>query len=168
MPFARPLRALCSTCRLQARALVPLSAPQAAASTQPRPRRSKSISSSPHTSRSGAPRPDAADDDDYYALLLSQPLPVSATAQRPTAPPASASGPNSPTPGPDATRSAQQQQTPTDLASRARVIFGSRLAGPAARAAREESYEAMRARGEGEWIAGTWIPPRPGEPDNCC
>ena len=26
----------------------------------------------------------------------------------------------------------------------------------------------MKARGEGEWIAGTWIPPRPAEPDNCC
>ena len=26
----------------------------------------------------------------------------------------------------------------------------------------------MQARGEGEWIAETWIPPKPSEPDNCC
>lgn len=44
--------------------------------------------------------------------------------------------------------------------SKARVVFGSRLAGPAER--REELNKASTN------IAGVMVPPRPSEPDNCC
>ncbi|KAI9700990.1 MAG: hypothetical protein M1820_006635 [Bogoriella megaspora] len=44
--------------------------------------------------------------------------------------------------------------------SKARVVFGSRLAGPAER--RDELNRASTK------IAGVLVPPRPSEPDNCC
>ncbi|KAL9088033.1 MAG: hypothetical protein Q9165_006374 [Trypethelium subeluteriae] len=44
--------------------------------------------------------------------------------------------------------------------SRARVVFGSRLAGPAER--REQLNR------ESTNVAGVMVPPRPAEPDNCC
>ncbi|KAI9656604.1 MAG: hypothetical protein M1821_004811 [Bathelium mastoideum] len=44
--------------------------------------------------------------------------------------------------------------------SKARVVFGSRLAGPA-----ERREELNRASTE---VAGVKVPPRPSEPDNCC
>jgi len=43
---------------------------------------------------------------------------------------------------------------------KARVIFGTRLAGPT------ERHEAKRKGGR--VVAGVWIPPRPVEPDDCC
>lgn len=44
--------------------------------------------------------------------------------------------------------------------ARARVVFGSRLAGPA------DHRDEMRRRSVS--IAGVLVPPRPTEPDNCC
>lgn len=43
---------------------------------------------------------------------------------------------------------------------KARVVFGSRLAGPVARRAELERKSTL--------IAGVLVPPRPAEPDNCC
>lgn len=59
-----------------------------------------------------------------------------------------------PTPSADTTSSASAQ---------ARVIFGSRLLGPAERA---ERLAAIRS--QSRIIAGVLVPPRPEEPDNCC
>jgi hypothetical protein len=50
---------------------------------------------------------------------------------------------------------------PADL--KARIIFGSRLAGPAERA---ERLAAIRTKST--LIAGVMVPPKPDEPDNCC
>jgi hypothetical protein len=47
--------------------------------------------------------------------------------------------------------------------AKARVVFGSRLAGPGQSEARRRMKEQR-----GEMVAGVWIPPRPEEPDNCC
>jgi hypothetical protein len=47
-----------------------------------------------------------------------------------------------------------------ELLAKARVVFGSRLAGPAERA------DVKRA--ESTLIAGVLVPPKPAEPDNCC
>ncbi|KAK4165652.1 oxidoreductase-like protein [Cladorrhinum sp. PSN259] len=47
--------------------------------------------------------------------------------------------------------------------SRARVIFGSSLAGPAERAER-----LARIKNQSRLIAGVLVPPKPEEPDNCC
>ncbi|KAI1388062.1 oxidoreductase-like protein [Hypoxylon trugodes] len=52
---------------------------------------------------------------------------------------------------------------PATAQEKARIIFGSRLAGPAERA---ERLEAIRNRST--LIAGVLVPPRPEEPDNCC
>ncbi|KAH9886618.1 oxidoreductase-like protein [Xylariomycetidae sp. FL2044] len=53
--------------------------------------------------------------------------------------------------------------TPATAQEKARIVFGSRLVGPAERA---ERLEAMRKRST--WVAGILVPPRPEEPDNCC
>ncbi|KAI2466301.1 oxidoreductase-like protein [Annulohypoxylon bovei var. microspora] len=52
---------------------------------------------------------------------------------------------------------------PATAQEKARIIFGSRLVGPAERA---ERLAAIRNRST--LIAGVLVPPRPEEPDNCC
>ncbi|KAF2111639.1 oxidoreductase-like protein [Lophiotrema nucula] len=67
-----------------------------------------------------------------------------------------------------ATRTAPEPPPPEDLPmtekeetlQKARVVFGSRLAGPAERKA--------EILGKSRTIAGITVPPRPTEPDNCC
>ncbi|KAK0707655.1 oxidoreductase-like protein [Lasiosphaeris hirsuta] len=54
-------------------------------------------------------------------------------------------------------------QALNDAEARARVVFGSTLAGPAERA---ERLAAIRNRSR--LVAGVMVPPRPEEPDNCC
>jgi len=65
------------------------------------------------------------------------------------------------TPLPNSAAETQPSKEPTrkDREDRARIIFGSRLAGPARR-----SELASRSRS----IAGVLVPPKPVEPDNCC
>ncbi|KAI1468981.1 oxidoreductase-like protein [Daldinia caldariorum] len=67
---------------------------------------------------------------------------------------------------PSSSSSATGPETSTNPATaqeKARIIFGSRLAGPAERA---ERLAAIRNRST--LIAGVLVPPRPEEPDNCC
>ncbi|RCI15799.1 hypothetical protein L249_2561 [Ophiocordyceps polyrhachis-furcata BCC 54312] len=52
---------------------------------------------------------------------------------------------------------------PPTPAERARVVFGSRLLGPAEEADRLASKGARST-----YVAGVVVPPRPEEPDNCC
>ncbi|KAK3332285.1 oxidoreductase-like protein [Cercophora scortea] len=78
-------------------------------------------------------------------------------------------------PSPPAAAAPSQDQKPpappqdpgsNDLDSpqaRARIVFGSSLAGPAERA---ERLAAIRTRSR--LVAGVLVPPRPDEPDNCC
>lgn len=83
---------------------------------------------------------------DYYESLLSQPLPsVTSATRRPTTPPPPTSLPKT-----------DKEET----LAKARVVFGSRLAGPAERRSEIEKKSTL--------IAGVWVPPRPEEPDNCC
>lgn len=74
----------------------------------------------------------------YYESLLAHPLRACATAARPR-------------PAADREEAA---------AARARVVFGSRMAGPAERP--------PAAADGGVLIAGVRVPPQPAEPDNCC
>ncbi|KAL1881489.1 hypothetical protein VTK73DRAFT_3551 [Phialemonium thermophilum] len=75
------------------------------------------------------------------------------------------------TPKDDSAKAATPPPTPTPSAAdgdkspqaQARIIFGSRLLGPAERA---ERLEAIRKRSQ--LIAGVLVPPKPEEPDNCC
>ncbi|KAI0105292.1 oxidoreductase-like protein [Nemania sp. FL0031] len=52
---------------------------------------------------------------------------------------------------------------PATAQDKARIIFGSRLAGPTERADRLQSI-----RDRSTLVAGVLVPPRPEEPDNCC
>jgi hypothetical protein len=52
---------------------------------------------------------------------------------------------------------------PATAEEKARIIFGTRLAGPEDRAKRLEAARSRSTR-----IAGVLVPPKPQEPDNCC
>ena len=82
--------------------------------------------------------------DDYYSLLLSQPLSRTAPDTR--------------------TKSTAGNPHPTNYResniAKARVVFGSRLAGPAERRQELDAKSKL--------VAGMLVPPRPTEPDNCC
>ncbi|KAL8303454.1 hypothetical protein RB600_007078 [Gaeumannomyces tritici] len=108
----------------------------------------------------------------YYELLLDDPLPYRPVKPKADSPPALASsapppGPDSPErggappePNPDPEAAPPQQETSPP---RPGIVFGSSLAGPAARA---ERLAAVRSRSVE--VAGVLVPPRPEEPDNCC
>ena len=82
------------------------------------------------------------DKEDYYSQLLSAPLPTAASAVRKT--------PSSTNTALSANTSSPANPTAASSRPEPRVIFGSRLVGPAVR------------RQEG------WARERPEEPDNCC
>jgi hypothetical protein len=52
---------------------------------------------------------------------------------------------------------------PTTAQEKARIVFGTRLAGPSDRA---ERLKALKNRSD--YIGGVLVPPMPEEPDNCC
>ncbi|KJZ78532.1 hypothetical protein HIM_01923 [Hirsutella minnesotensis 3608] len=52
---------------------------------------------------------------------------------------------------------------PSTAAEKARIVFGSSLAGPA-----EQAERVAAKRSQSTYIAGVLVPPRPEEPDNCC
>ncbi|KAF4595501.1 hypothetical protein GQ602_001114 [Ophiocordyceps camponoti-floridani] len=79
------------------------------------------------------------------------PEPANTTQDRPSAPPRKKK------PG---RKSSTSESSPAD---RARIVFGSRLLGPA-----EEADSAATKRAQSTTIAGVTVPPRPREPDNCC
>ncbi|KAI6082524.1 oxidoreductase-like protein [Hypoxylon rubiginosum] len=115
----------------------------------------------------------------YYEAVLNRPQPIPEV--KPEEPPTSS--PKSPrttakkaptkkakdngaeaTPSSASTSSGPETSAePASAQEKARIIFGSRLAGPAERA---ERLEAIRNRST--LIAGVLVPPRPEEPDNCC
>ncbi|KAI9820211.1 MAG: hypothetical protein M1827_005833 [Pycnora praestabilis] len=84
--------------------------------------------------------------DGYYSLLLEKPLNETTPATR--------TDPEH-TPVSDLPKTDKEERL-----AKARVVFGSRLAGPVERRA-ELNQKSTN-------IAGVMVPPRPGEPDNCC
>ncbi|GJN71802.1 hypothetical protein PLIIFM63780_005861 [Purpureocillium lilacinum] len=52
---------------------------------------------------------------------------------------------------------------PQTAAEKARIVFGSRLLGPA-----EQADRLALKKSQSTYIAGVLVPPRPDEPDNCC
>ncbi|PHH69782.1 hypothetical protein CDD82_7510 [Ophiocordyceps australis] len=52
---------------------------------------------------------------------------------------------------------------PKSAAEKARIVFGSRLLGPA-----EQADRLATKRSQSSYVAGVLVPPRPEEPDNCC
>ncbi|KAK2049394.1 hypothetical protein LZ31DRAFT_457031 [Colletotrichum somersetense] len=83
----------------------------------------------------------------YYEAILNDPQPIPEV--KPEEPPSSSPVPTTP--------------PPKSAAERAAIVFGSPLAGPAARKQRLEEL-----RQKSTVIAGVRVPPRPEEPDNCC
>ncbi|KAF1732730.1 UPF0651 protein, mitochondrial [Beauveria bassiana] len=118
---------------------------------------------------------------EYYDILLRDPTPydttttttttITAKASKPLGSSSAPSPPSSPPPAKTydtiSSRTAYSNSNDTDTATtaaeRARVIFGSRLLGPAERADRAAGRAAQSTT-----IAGVRVPPRPEEPDNCC
>ncbi|KFZ12253.1 hypothetical protein V502_07172 [Pseudogymnoascus sp. VKM F-4520 (FW-2644)] len=98
----------------------------------------------PSTTSSAPEWPQAKPLGPYYESLLTHPLSSAFTAD-----------PHPPPPKTSPPKSAKEENI-----ARARVVFGSRLAGPAERRAELAS--------KSELVAGVWVPPRPEEPDNCC
>lgn len=84
--------------------------------------------------------------DGFYAELLKSPLKKTAPVTRTTPAP----------PPPEQPPKTQKEET----LEKARIIFGSRLAGPGERRAEIEAASKM--------VAGILVPPKPTEPDNCC
>ncbi|KAJ4305174.1 hypothetical protein N0V90_000705 [Kalmusia sp. IMI 367209] len=82
----------------------------------------------------------------FYAELLSKPLSKTQAATRTTPTP----------PPPDSLPKTDNEET----LAKARIVFGSKLAGPA-----ERKREIEAASHE---VAGVLVPPKPTEPDNCC
>ncbi|KAK7750726.1 hypothetical protein SLS62_007277 [Diatrype stigma] len=83
----------------------------------------------------------------------------SATTPTSTSTPTPATSSSAPSPP----ESPEPYAPPATAQEKARIIFGSRLAGPIQRA---ERLAALRDRST--MIAGVLVPPRPEEPDNCC
>ncbi|KAI0544942.1 oxidoreductase-like protein [Xylaria curta] len=118
----------------------------------------------------------------YYESILTKPQPIPKT--KPEEPPVSS--PKSPRSKKAAQKAAAKEESSSSSSSssgttnintkptssepettaqeKARIIFGSRLAGPAEQ--RADRLQAIRERSVR--VAGILVPPRPEEPDNCC
>lgn len=82
----------------------------------------------------------------FYESLLEQPLHTTTSATH---------QPTTPSP-PESLPKTDKEE----VVAKARVVFGSRLAGPAERREEKDKKSVV--------VAGVKVPPRPSEPDNCC
>lgn len=134
---------LCSSCLRKARqALLPRHR-SIGFQNSPRLQQARERHSTAHIARAGE---QATPLDGYYAELLSYPTSALASATR---------TPPRPPPTDELPKTDHE-----DVLQKARIVFGSRLAGPAERRAELEK-KSMN-------IAGVLVPPKPEEPDNCC
>ncbi|EGX91144.1 Oxidoreductase-like protein [Cordyceps militaris CM01] len=106
---------------------------------------------------------------EYYDILLRDPTPYGASINKsddasplPSSP-AAGSRPAKTYETISSRTAYSDSNSSTAAADRARVIFGSRLLGPAERAERAAGRQARATM-----VAGVRVPPRPEEPDNCC
>ncbi|KAM3439846.1 hypothetical protein NHJ13734_003508 [Beauveria thailandica] len=134
--------------------------------------KTKTTTTTDHTSKPDWPQRQPR--GEYYDILLRDPTPYDTTTATKASEPLGAASPAASPPPPPAktydtisSRTAYSNPNDTDTATtaaeRARVIFGSRLLGPAERADRAAGRAAQATT-----IAGVRVPPRPEEPDNCC
>ncbi|PFH58496.1 hypothetical protein XA68_13604 [Ophiocordyceps unilateralis] len=121
--------------------------------TQYAPEKRKQSPSAPPRGTQSESRPEKKPDPQPSA----PPPPEKKQEPRPSAPPARKKKPGR---KPTATSSSAPSTTPTE---RARIVFGSRLLGPA-----EEADRLAAKRARSTTMAGVVVPPRPEEPDNCC
>ncbi|PHH78238.1 hypothetical protein CDD80_7192 [Ophiocordyceps camponoti-rufipedis] len=100
----------------------------------------------------------------YYDILLRHPTPYKPEPRTPQ--PDKTPDPDDRLSTPPRKKKPGRKKPPTSEsapAERARIIFGSRLLGPA-----EEADRAASKRAQSTTVAGVTVPPRPREPDNCC
>lgn len=90
----------------------------------------------------------------YFILNHTNTLPLEMLKKHPS--PLTATLPTTPPPSSDSLPKSQKEQT----LEKARIVFGSKLAGPAERTKEIEAASKV--------IAGVIVPPKPDEPDNCC
>lgn len=129
---------ICSSCR---RALRTNTSPRSIG-LQKGPRILQSRRSKSYIARAGE---QATPLEGFYSALLETPFPKTAPATR---------TPATALPQDDLPKTEREE-----VLAKARVVFGSRLAGPQRRA--EIQKKAVN-------VAGILVPPRPDEPDNCC
>jgi outer membrane biosynthesis protein TonB len=121
-------------------------APVKPAAAAPEPKQKEREPAAPQQKRGRRPREPK---DDKSKSVAPDPTPDPAPTPAPAPAPSSASE----VPG----------SNDNDVQARARVVFGSRLVGPAERAERLAAIRTKSRR-----IAGVLVPPKPEEPDNCC
>ncbi|KAK8922121.1 hypothetical protein H634G_00274 [Metarhizium anisopliae BRIP 53293] len=108
----------------------------------------------------------------YYASILRDPIPYPfshkpeeppSTADPSVLPPHRRPATTATTTTPPARGPEPTTPPPQTAQEKARIIFGSRLLGPAEQAGRLASKQAKST-----YVAGVLVPPQPEEPDNCC
>lgn len=129
----------------------------------PRVPLAKRFATSPPTSET-EPWPQRTPLGDYYTSILHDPIPY-AFSHKPEEPPSTADPSvrprqKRPIPAPAKTQPPPPPQTAQE---KARLIFGSRLLGPA-----EKANKLALKQAKSSYVAGVLVPPRPEEPDNCC
>jgi len=158
-PIGPFYQAILDSGKLPEKKALPEKKPEAAPVTaKPDPPPAPQASSTPSSEKTPAPSPKKAD-----AVASPTPTPPPAPAKRGRKPKENGksksvapSSSSSPEPAP-------VSEPSNDVQARARVVFGSSLAGPAERA---ERLAAIRSKSR--LVAGIMVPPRPEEPDNCC
>ena len=110
-----------------------------------------------------APPPTAEPEKPPPSATPPPPTPPRSTPPRSTPKTQRGRKPKEPSKGAASNTFEPQTSTTDDAQARARIIFGSRLAGPAERAERLAAIKKKTRR-----IAGVLVPPKPEEPDNCC
>lgn len=132
-----------------------------AAAAAPRCLATASSSSSSHRDRWRPPQPDHQHQQyplgAYYASVMRGGDPITYASASPPVPVPP------PPPSAAAANPESESQPPSSAAQRARIIFGSRLLGPA-----EHADRARAKHDRSQLVAGVLVPPRPEEPDNCC
>ncbi len=97
----------------------------------------------------------------YYDILLTNPPPYASTKVE--GPPVTAHPEEKKTKANEKEFFPRTAPLPDSPQDRARIIFGSRLAGPMER---ESRLAEIRKRSQ--MVAGVMVPPKPEEPENCC
>lgn len=99
----------------------------------------------------------------YYEYIVNYKTPFVSNG-KPNQPPVTATTAQSPGRRTFNPTSPMKQPLPDSPEERAKIIFGSSLAGPAEKKERRLADRKSKAT----YIAGVMIPPKPQEPDNCC
>ncbi|XP_044719012.1 Oxidoreductase-like protein [Hirsutella rhossiliensis] len=124
---------------------------------------SRNFTSTTRLAVQGEPWPQRSPLGAYYESIIRDPTPYP-FKEKPEDPPDSAD-PDVQPPGkkPESPSAPPPTKKKPGPAEKARIVFGSRLLGPA-----EQADRLAAKKAQSTYIAGVLVPPRPEEPDNCC